>query len=194
MLRIFFPFAAFVVAGCQCLGQISIYRTYDDLLANAPTRLDGYRLRAIESPKKNVQLILSGEGGLPERTVECKDIWGFTLDSALYRIEPQFKHPALVVFTGEPCFYENGGAHLEMYLKGTHEAHADYGAGGYLSHDLNSEMAFVPMGVGYYGHKETKKFLESRPAYASILSCANKQLHARMLKACISALRKGQLE
>lgn len=195
------PMARVILLLALCLwwpsrgaAQISIYRTYANLLADLPVEMHGYTLRSVQSEKKNAQLVLTGEAGQPERTIDCATIWGFRLDSALFRIEPQFGHPALVVLTGEPCYYENGAAHLKMYLEGTHEEHVVWGAGGYLSHDLDSPMTFVPIDQYGYGRKETKAFLESRPAYAPILRCANKQFHTYMMRACITALRKGQLE
>ncbi len=194
MTRLLFVLVLSLYGQPRGVAQISIYRTYADLLAEDPIQMDGYRLRALKSQKKNAQLVLSDDPGQPERTIECNEIWGFKLDSSLYRIEPEFGHPALVVLTGEPCFYENGAAHLKMYLEGTQEEHVVWGAGGYLSHDLNSEMTFVPIDIYSYGRKETKKFLESRPAYAPILRCANGQINTNMIRACIKALREGQLE
>lgn len=193
MARILLALLLSACTSATCFAQVSIYRNYSDLLADSPLEMEGYRLKAIEYRRKNPQLILVGEG-LVERTVACAEIWGFRLDSALYRIEPQFKNPARVVLTGDPCYYENGGAHLKMYLEGSHEAYAVKGAGGYLSYDLKSEMTFVPIQIGEYGYKETKRFLQSRPEYGPILRCANKQLHAYMIRACITALRNGDLD
>ncbi|MCB0769977.1 MAG: hypothetical protein KDC00_06185 [Flavobacteriales bacterium] len=186
-------FAAWLCVQFPCTAQISIYRSYADLLADAPDELEGYTLKSIKSQKKNASLLLEGEAGQAPMTIECEDIWGFRLDSVLFRIEPIYGHPARVVLVGEPCFYENGAAHLKMYLEGTNEEHVVWGAGGYLSDDLNSEMAFVPIDKYAYGRKETKVFLESRSAYAPILRCANGQLHTYMIRACIKAMWNGDL-
>lgn len=194
MIRVILVFAVYLCIPLHGVAQISIYRTYADLLTETPVEMHGYRLHSLKSQKKNAKLILTGGAGQLERTIECADIWGFRMDSALFRIEPQFGHPALVVHIGEPCYYENGAAHLKMFLEGTEKEHVVWGAGGYLSHDLNSEMAFVPIDKYAFGHKETKKFLESKPAYAPILRCANKQLYALMMRACIAALRNEQID
>lgn len=89
--------------------------------------LEGYQLQSIKSKRKQTQLILSGPGNDPARTIECNDIWGFRLDGALFRIEPEFGQPALVVLESSPCYYENGAAHLKMYLNGTTEATVVHG-------------------------------------------------------------------
>ena len=155
--------------------------------------LEGYQLQSIKSKRKQTQLILSGPGNDPARTIECNDIWGFRLDGALFRIEPEFGQPALVVLESSPCYYENGAAHLKMYLNGTTEATVVHGSGGYLSHGLNDPMTGVSLTKEKHTYKAPREFLEERPEYAPILRCANGQFHAYMLRACIKAFAEGQL-
>ena len=94
---------------------------------------------------------------------------------------------------GSPCYYENGAAHLKMYLNGTTEATVVHGSGGYLSHGLNDPMTGVALTKEKHTYKAPRKFLEERPEYAPILRCANGQFHAYMLRACLKAFAEGQL-
>lgn len=197
----------FLLAGIPPIdAQIRIYRGYADLVNNAPDVIDGYVLSGIDGPNKDVHLLLKAEG-MPDKDVACADIWGFGIDSSLYRIVPGSGMPARVVVIGTPCFYENGGAHLTMLIKETTEEKKQGRFAGFLSDDLNGEMIGVSLtgeaGSGGAGIGSTKKFLKGRPEYADIVKCLNDywgyvyvrecvRLHTRQGSAVTTGGRTGE--
>ena len=170
------------------VAQVSIFRTYADLTNSTPQVLEGYSLSGMTGSNKDVQLTFTAQDQ-PERNIACQEIWGFGLDSSLYRIVPGTGMPALVVVIGTPCFYENGGAHLTMFIKETEEEKKQGKYAGFLSDDLNGEMSGVALngepGYGGAGVATSKKFLKSRPEYADIIKCLNDHWGYVYLRECV---------
>jgi hypothetical protein len=168
-----------------CAAQFGVYKTYADFVANDAWMYDGYTVRDFENERKNMRIRLVSADGLPDVIIACEEIWGFRFDSALYRIEPEMMLPARLIFSGKPCYFENGAAHLRMQLQGTDREEVQWGSGGYLAHELNSEMIYVPLHVDDYGRSGTKKFLQSRPEYEVILKCLNGFYQTNVVRGCI---------
>lgn len=167
-------FFVFYLLSWPSAAQVRIFNTYADVLGDTPQMLEGYKLTGLSGPNTNVRLTFTGTG-LPDKEIRCSEIWGFGLDSTLYRVIPNSGMPARVVTIGRPCFYENGGAHLTMFIKETEEERKRGKFAGFLSDDLNSDMSGVSLtgvaGQGGAGKGSTREFLESRPEYADIIRC-----------------------
>ena len=166
-------------------GQVAIYRSYTAFLDQAPEVKEGYRLTALEDLRRNTKLILTPVEGGPPMEVRCKDIWGFRLGSALYRVEPDMGLPAFVVTTDAPWFYENGIAHLRRYLEETTTEYVEWGPPGYLSHDLNSDMKHLGRSNMEYDRLGVGKLLKSTPAYAALRECVGTYFYYHPVRRCI---------
>jgi hypothetical protein len=175
--------ALIAMSMCNLSAQVTIFNTYENVTTNVPAVMEGYKLVGIDGGNNDVHLLLKGEG-LPERDIACKDIWGFGLDSVVYRVVPGTGMPALLVIEGHPCFYENGGAHLRMYLEGDSLERLHGGHAGYLSDDLNSEMVGVGLQHDSNGIR-VKRFLRSKPEYEAILKCLNQFYSYVVVRGCV---------
>lgn len=135
----------------------------------------------------NATLLLKKNG--EKAKFQCTDIWGFTYNSALFRISPAIGQPMLVTSIGKLCYHENGLAHLRMIESGDDYAFFEVGQYFNLSKDLNSEVI-------YEYEKYLKKFRDENPEYKDVYECiiaaqTDKKLyhaHAKpmeLLRACV---------
>lgn len=119
--------------------------------------------------------------------VKCEDIWGFSYEGAIFRIDPKYKQPALIWSMGKLIYYENGLAHLTLMRDEAKEAEVGLGYFCYVSKDLTSELVPMPGQKLSDAHKKIVKFKEENPQYRKLFDCIGDDYHYAYVRSCILA-------
>jgi hypothetical protein len=183
-------------------ADIQVYRTYTDYLNGKSEKMDDLK-RYLSSriinigdmiyfggDKITLVFILKGE----KIKIKCEDIWGFSLNKRLYRIDHTYEQPVALVDSGKLFYYENGLSYLNAFLRD-----ADYitssnvgnyseigkatGNVAYLSQTLNSDI--VPLfcavtipdaiNLAHTGaRKKYHKYIKDYPMHQSFYDCMEK--------------------
>lgn len=177
-------FLAFLFLPSSTYAGITIYETYEDYQADKGEKYDSYHNHLTIAG--SVRLILK-KGG-KKMKVNCKNIWGFKYDDALFRVDSKFNQPTKVVHEGDLIYYENGLAHLDMIKQKTEFVALQVGYFSYFSKDINSELVPVPA-QGQNGGKRWKKFKGENGKFRKLFNCVDESPIYYSIRECVKRIK-----
>lgn len=161
-----------------------VYPTYDAYV-NAKADTIGTYLDLVPLMGQYTLLFDASRGaaGGDMRKIPCKDIWGFTINDVLFRIEPDAHLPVRLMTRGAICYYENGPAHLIMQRDGTELGMFELGHQSYLSEDL--EGPIVPAIFKADERSASNGFRSTHPQYEPLFTCIGEKDDINHTRQCV---------
>lgn len=164
-------------------SQVIIYSTYEDYTQNKGVKYDDYN--GWSHAGGSVTLYL--ENNKKKVSVKCKDIWGLTYDSALYRIDKRLSQPYVLAMKGKIFLYLNGCSQLSFSKHETYSPDMSPGYAFAISRDINS--AINPL-TGYNRTSAYKEFKENNPDLIPLFDCLGKNPTDTKVLSCVESFNK----
>ncbi|HEY0977011.1 MAG TPA: hypothetical protein VGE21_06030 [Flavobacteriales bacterium] len=172
--------SSLLLIGLYGSAQTVLYRTRAEHLAGKGEER-GNVLDVMPAMGRLV-LVLETPGG--RERVPCKDLWGFTYQGVLFRIEPGSGLPVRLMSHHTLCYYENGLAHLTMQRERTEAATFEFGDAAYLSTDLDGTI--VP--ARFRGKDipvASRRFDAAHPELESLITCIGAGAELEHIRQCV---------
>lgn len=160
-------------------ASVVVFRTYDDFFNKKGIEYDDYKHAIIQMGRCTLTLTKGGK----EEKVKCVDIWGFTYQDKLFRVD-RFGAPVLLYNQGKICYWENGTSHMEAMRKGKEEVVVSSGFFNHISHSINSPIQELTWGMGQI-KKEVNAFIAEQPETQSLFDCIGKVNDWQKTRDCV---------
>ena len=191
---VLFSFLIAITNGTAQEKGVIIFKSFEDYQNGIGEKFVGdFRLRSYSHSFLDKTLIFKNQEEPKNKIkVYCHNIWGFSFNGLLFRIDKSGNTPLCVSFQGKYCYYENAISmlhHLVMHdtnepqlewdlnRYGAREA-SSWGYLAYISESINSDIFNIS--TQFHFKKLLKKQPQFREVYSCIYSVKGKNKQAKM--------------